>query len=107
LERRSSVELQGDAAHVGGGEPLMVPVQLEVVAAEGALLGRLHVRGGAAERAQECAALADCIDEQVPHTWGCVRVSCRLNVRKRGPAQRESPSRTSCAGPHASRSWRT
>ncbi len=48
----------------------MVPMKLEVVAAERALLGRLQARGGAAEGAQKCAVLADCIDEDVAHTWG-------------------------------------
>ena len=48
----------------------MVPVKLEVVAAERALLGRPHARGGAAEGAQKGAVLADRIDQHVTHTWG-------------------------------------
>ena len=48
----------------------MVPVKLEVVAAEGAALRRFDARGGAAEGAQKCAVFADCIDRPVTHTLG-------------------------------------
>ncbi len=48
----------------------MVPVKLEVVAAERALLGRLNARGRTAEGAQKGAVLADCIDQDVAHSWG-------------------------------------
>jgi hypothetical protein len=48
----------------------MVPVKLDVVAAEGTALGRLDARGGAAEGAQKRAVFADCIDRNVTHTVG-------------------------------------
>jgi len=48
----------------------MVPVKLELMAAERALLGRLDARGGAAEGAHKSAVLADRIDQHVTHTWG-------------------------------------
>lgn len=48
----------------------MVPVKLEVVAAEGAALRRFDARGEAAEGAQKRAVFADRIDRHVTHTLG-------------------------------------
>ena len=48
----------------------MVSVKLDVVAAEGAALGRFDARGGAAKGAQKRAMLADCIDRHSTHTLG-------------------------------------
>ena len=48
----------------------MVPVELDVVAAERAALGRLDLRGGCPEGAQKSAVLAHSVDRHVTHTLG-------------------------------------
>jgi hypothetical protein len=48
----------------------MVPVELDVVAADRAELGRLDVDSGTAKRPQKRAFFADSVDRHVTHTWG-------------------------------------
>jgi hypothetical protein len=64
------MEPQGDAAHIRGGEPLTVPVELDVVAADRAELGCLDVNSGTAKGPQKRAFLANCVHRHVTHTWG-------------------------------------